>query len=152
MDIELGLKKLRSIIYSDRAEVPLDDNDIVSVLLTYPACMVAAADGVVDQKERAFLLDVSEQLSNEDAINSSAVRLKSTELYRAFMWLLENKNEVEEDLLVLLKDFLSFNPETKKQILEVMREVASISDGTSQEELDEINRICLALDIKNHLN
>ena len=56
--VEESFAQVKELLYGAGNEVPLDDNELMSVLMTYPACLVAAADGVVDETERLFLLNV----------------------------------------------------------------------------------------------
>ena len=58
------LNKIRTALYGERNDVPLDDENLISVILTFPAAMVAAIDGKVDETERLFLLNISDGLPN----------------------------------------------------------------------------------------
>jgi len=147
-----SLEKIRDMLYGVGQEVPLDDNDLLSVLLTYPACLIAAADGVVDEAERLFLLNVSENLGDGDVSGSPSSRMQSAERYRAFMWLLNEKDNCDEIILDGLKEFLKFNPNTSNHIKEMMWGMAEASDGESEVEKTEISRIYTALDLVETLN
>ena len=149
---EENFKKVRNILYGVGQDVPLDDNDLISVLLTYPACLVAAADGVVDEAERLFLLNVSEALGDGDVSDSPIGRVKSAERYRAFMWLLNEKDTCDQIILDGLNDFLKSNPETADQIKEMIWGMGEASDGVSEEEKAEIGRICAAVGIAETIN
>jgi len=126
-----SLEIIRDMLYGTGQEVPLGDNDLLSVLLTYPACLVAAADGKVDEAERLFLLNVSEELGDGDVSDSPSGRMQSAERYRAFMWLLNEKNKCDKIILDGLKEFLKLNPETSDQIKEMVWGMADASDGIS---------------------
>ena len=149
---EENFSEIRNILYGVGRDVPIDDNDLLSVLLTYPACLVAAADGVIDETERLFLLNVSEELGDGDVSDSPVRRVKSAERYRAFMWLLNEKDTNDQMILDGLKDFLKSNPEASDQIKEMVWGMADASDGISEEEKVEISRICAALDIAETIN
>ena len=149
---EENFSEIRNILYGVGRDVPIDDNDLLSVLLTYPACLVAAADGVIDETERLFLLNVSEELGGGDVSDSPVRRVKSAERYRAFMWLLNEKDTCDQMILDGLKDFLKSNPEASDQIKEMVWGMADASDGISEEEKVEISRICAALDIAETIN
>ena len=147
-----NFSKIRNLLYGAGRDVPLSDNDLLSVLLTYPACLVAGADGVVDEAERLFLLNVSEELGDGDVSESPERRLAFSERYRAFMWLLNEKETCDQMILEGLKDFLESNTETAEQIKEMVWGMAEASAGVSEAEKIEIDRICAALDISKTIN
>jgi len=149
---EENFSKIKNILYGVGQDVPLSDNDLLSVLLTYPACLVAAADGEVDVAERLFLLNVSEELGGEDVSESPDLRMRAAERYRAFMWLLNEKDKCDQIILDGLKDFLKSNKESANQIKEMVWGMAEASEGTSEIEKVEISRICAALDISETIN
>ena len=92
------LNKIRTALYGESNLVPLDDENLISVILTFPAAMVAAIDGNVDETERLFLLNISENLGSDDPGTSHTARLEAAERYRAFMWLLCEKDTYEKDI------------------------------------------------------
>ena len=149
---EENFLKIKDLLYGVGQDVPLEDNELMSVLLTYPACLVAAADGVVDTAERLFLLNVSEELGDGNVSDSPELRMRSAERYRAFMWLLSEKEKCDQIILDGLKDFLKSNEEASKQIKEMVWGMAEASEGTSEVEKVEISRICTALDISETIN
>ena len=149
---EESFLKIKDILYGVGQDVPLSDNELMSVLLTYPACLVAAADGVVDTAERLFLLNVSEELGDGNVGDSPELRMRSAERYRAFMWLLNEKDKCDQIILDGLKDFLKSNKESSKQIKAMIWGMAEASEGISEVEKVEISRICTALDISETIN
>ena len=146
------LKEIKHKLYGESVKVPLSDEDLISVCLSFPGALVAACDGDFDDAERLVMLDVSENLGDGNIAEDSSARLKSAEIYRAFMWLLDNKVELEDLIFSGLKEFLKENKETAQQITEMLYEVADVSDGISEVEQKEINRITSLLDISNSIN
>lgn len=146
------LKEIKHKLYGESIQVPLSDEDLISVCLSFPGALVAACDGDFDDAERLVMLDVSEKLGDGNIAEDSSARLKSAEIYRAFMWLLDNKVELEDLIFSGLKEFLKENKETAQQITEMLYEVADVSDGISEVEQKEINRITSLLDISNSIN
>ena len=144
--------EVKDLLYGVGNEVPLDDEELFSVLMTYPACLVAAADGVVDETERLFLLNVSEELGDGDVSESPERRVRSAERYRAFMWLLNERDKCDQIILDVLKSFLESNAETVEHIKAMVWGIAEASDGTSEEEKKEIARIYSALNISETIN
>jgi uncharacterized tellurite resistance protein B-like protein len=146
------LKSIRNDLYGEENDVPLNDKDLLSVLLTFPAAMVAVADEEVDETERMFLLKISEQLGDDDAGTSHRARLESAERYRAFMWLLNEQKRFEEPILNGIKILIQENPDVGEKITNMLWGVAESSDGVSESEQKEISRITEALGISNTLN
>ena len=146
------LKEIKHKLYGESVKVPLSDEDLISVCLSFPGALVAACDGDFDDAERLVMLYVSENLGDGNIAEDSSARLKSAEIYRAFMWLLDNKVDLEDLIFSGLKEFLNDNKETSQQITEMLYEVADVSDGISEVEQKEINRITSLLNISNSIN
>tara|TARA_B100001027_G_C16265869_1_gene332046 strand:- start:3217 stop:3666 length:450 start_codon:yes stop_codon:yes gene_type:complete len=146
------LNEIKHKLYGESIQVPLSEEELISVCLSFPGALVAACDGDFDDAERLVMLDVSEVLCNGNIAEDSSARLKSAEIYRAFMWLLDNKAELEDLIFSGLKEFLKDNNETSQQITEMLYEVADVTDGISEVEQKEIDRITSLLDISNSIN
>ena len=146
------LNTIRTALYGERNEVPLDDENLISVILTFPAAMVAAIDGKVDETERLFLLNISEELGSDDPGTSHQARLEAAERYRAFMWLLCEKDTYEKDIFDGIKFLIEDNSETGEHIKNMLWGMAEASEGVSESEKNEISRISEALGISNKLH
>ena len=146
------LNKIRTALYGENTLVPLDDENLISVILTYPAAKVAAIDGKVDETERLFLLNISEELGVEDPGTSHKARLEAAERYRAFMWLLNEQESYEEIIFDGIKLLIEANNETGEHIKNMLWGMADASEGVSESEQQEITRITEALGIANRLN
>ena len=146
------LNTIRTALYGENNLVPLDDKDLASVLLTFPAALVAAADEEVDETERLFLLKISEELGDDDAGTFHKARLESAERYRAFMWLLNEQESYEEIIFDGIKLLIEENSETGEHIKNMLWGMAEASEGVSELEKNEISRISEALGISNKLH
>ena len=146
------LNGIRTALYGEKNEVPLDDENLISVLLTFPAAMVAAIDGKVDETERLFLLNISEELGVDDPATSHKARLEAAERYRAFMWLLNEQESYEEIIFDGIKLLIEENSETGEHIKNMLWGMADASEGVSESEHNEISRITETLGIANRLN
>lgn len=133
-DLVTSISTVRNILHGGVLNMSLSDEDLMSVILTYPACLVAAADGEVDETERLYLLSMSESLGDDDASKSDKARLEAAERYRAFMWLLSQGSEIESMLINLIKPFCFADENLKSQISASMLGVAEASDGVSEAE------------------
>jgi hypothetical protein len=128
------LNKIRTALYGESNLVPLDDENLISVILTFPAAMVAAIDGNVDETERLFLLNISENLGSDDPGTSHTARLEAAERYRAFMWLLCEKDTYEKDIFDGIKFLINENQQTGDHIKSMLWGLAEASEGVSESE------------------
>ena len=145
-----NLNIIKNKLYGEGVEVPLTDDELISVCLTFPGTLVAACDGDFDNDERLIMLDISESLSDGDEATDSDARLGSAERYRAFMWLLDNKDEVEDLIFEGIRQIIADDDQAANNLVNMLHEVADTTDGLSEVELVEINRICDALGIENN--
>jgi len=123
----------------------LSDQDLQSVLLSYPACLVAHSDGEFDEEERLFLLEVSELMGEEGDSETPQGRLAASERYALLHWLLINRNEFEAPILQAIRDEIARDVETLPIITAMMVGMAEASDGISEAETSEIERITAAI-------
>ena len=146
------LNRIRTALYGEKTLVPLDDENLISVILTFPAAMVAAIDGKVDETERLFLLNISEELGVDDPGTSHKARLEAAERYRAFMWLLNEQESYEKIIFDGIKLLIEENSQTGEHIKNMLWGMAEASEGVSESEQKEISRITEALGIASKLN
>jgi tellurite resistance protein len=114
--------------------------------------MIAAIDGNVDETERLFLLNISEQLGSGDPATSHQSRLEAAERYRAFMWLLCEKDTYEKDIFDGIRFLIQENEQTGEHVKNMLWGMAEASEGVSESESNEILRITEALGIADTLN
>ena len=146
------LNTIKSKLYGEAVDVPLSDDEIISVCLSFPGALVAACDGNFDDDERLLMLDVSESLGEVDVASDSKARLASAERYRAFMWLLDNKKDLEDIIFSGIKEIISNDDQASANLVSMLYEVAETSDGISNIEMEEIKRISEKLGIKASVN
>ena len=146
------LNTIKNQLYGEGVNVPLSDDEIISVCLTFPGALVAACDGNFDDDERLVMLDISETLGESDVASDSKARLASAERYRAFMWLLDNKKDVEDIIFSGIREIISNDDQASVNLVSMLHEVAETSDGISNIEMEEIKRICELLGIQASLN
>ena len=149
MDI---LSQIRQKLYGDKVGVTLSDDELISVCLTFPGTLVAACDGDFDDAERLLMLDISETLGETDVSSDSRARLDSAERYRAFMWMLDNKDEIEDLVFSGIKEVLANDDQARDNLIGMLYEVAETSEGVSDVEMEEIKRICNSLGIDHTVN
>lgn len=130
--------------FRDAVLTDLSDEDLASVLLSYPACCVAIADGHFDEAERLFMLEVCERLGDQDPSDPSG-RLATAERFACLVQLVARRSELDSLILGALRAECSRDPDTREQILAMLEGAAEASGGTSDTERTEIARIRAAL-------
>ena len=83
----------------------LDDETLCSVLMTFPAAIVAAADGVLDDTERQFLFNMCDALADGEADEGTPERaLLTAEIYSTILGLLAHRSDIEAPLLAAINE------------------------------------------------
>ena len=118
----------------------ISDDEYKIFILTYPLFLIAIADGTFDPVEKDFMKNILynflNPLYNDNITNDQYESLIDNyildfeELFRS------NNHKVE-----ILTEFSLFDKEVKNAILELLNEVANISDGISEQEKLEISNI-----------
>ncbi len=140
-EISTILAPFREALHAD-----LPDETLASLLLTYPACSVAFADGEFDQDERLFVLEVCEQLADTDGYHSDpATRLAVADRFAILMQLVQRRGELEDSILRALRDECQRDPATVELITGMLVGAAECSGGISGVEQAEIDRITARL-------
>ena len=110
----------------------LDIDDFSSVLVMYPASLVALADGEFSQLERENIINaLKESASGND--------FRTCEMYRMLCKILELPSDDKVALLKSLNEEIADRPEIKKIILELMISTAESDNGISKEEKTAID-------------
>ncbi len=110
----------------------LDIDDFSSVLVMYPASLVALADGEFSQLERENIINaLKESASGND--------FKTCEMYRMLCKILELPSDDKVALLKSMNEEIADRPEIKKIILELMISTAESDNGISKEEKTAID-------------
>jgi tellurite resistance protein len=118
----------------------ISDDEYKIFILTYPLFLIAIADGTFDPEEKDFMKNILynflNPLYNENITDEQYESLIDNyildfeELFRS------NNHKVE-----ILTEFSKFDKEVKNAILELLNEVANISDGISEQEKLEISNV-----------
>ena len=141
MNINEGLDKIREIVYEQGEKEYLTTDILVSTVLTFPSLLIADADGDVDEDERIFLMSLAQNFIDDYDSNCEKSRLKVAECYRLFLKLLLLNDMHKKFILTSISEFCRYNPDAKRKIIDSMYGVAYSSDGLSEVEKKEIDRI-----------
>ena len=112
----------------------LEIDDFSSVLMMYPAALVAAADGEFSDLERLNIVKALKEASSEDDF-------KLCEMYLLLNHLMTLKEEEKNNLLAQMKEVISGKDEIKSIVLDLMISTADSDDGISEVEQNVINNL-----------
>ena len=128
--------------YCGERSLQLSKEQFSLFLTFFPALLIAASDGIVDQEEWLFCSKLARGLglaSDEDDPDSPE---RQDSLYKQeFKYLLQNLGQWEEKFLDSLKEYLTENQFAKEFVSETIYLFADASRGVSQEEMDKINNL-----------
>lgn len=139
---------LKETIAPFRAQLrtTLDDADLASLLLTFPACLVADADGNFDRAEQRFVMEVCERLGEDRATPDEADRrLTAADRYACLMQLLARRTELEGPIFKAIRTEVSRDPSTLPLVRDMLDGAAEASGKVTPSERAEIQRILSAI-------
>jgi len=133
--------------YTQQRELEISDEEFLILILTYPSFLVAISDGEFDEDEKALMGEViknftfevyGNELSEEEYSNIISAYLSDFEFLHTNkeMWKAKFLNA-----LSFLKE--KENEEVKNSIINLMKEIAEVSDGTSNVEKAVIDDVVL---------
>jgi len=133
--------------YTQQRELEISDEEFLILILTYPSFLVAISDGEFDEDEKALMGEViknftfevyGNELSEEEYSNIISAYLSDFEFLHTNkeMW-----NTKFLNALSFLKE--KENEEVKNSIINLMKEIAEVSDGTSNVEQAVIDNVVL---------
>ena len=131
--------------FRSQTHIPLADDELASLLLTFPACCVAMADGRFDDEERRFILGVCESLGQEGADDPLASKLAAADRYACLMQFLARRAEFEATILAAIRGEVAREPSTLPLIREMLEGAAEAAGDVSEVERREIRRILEAI-------
>jgi hypothetical protein len=127
-------------------QTALSDDVLYSVLMTLPSAFVAAADGVLDDTERQFLFNMCDALADGEADDGTPERaLLTADIYATIMGLVANRHEIEGPLFAAIREEAGNDSEFSDLLDGMLVGVAECSEGTSDTEQAEIDRLRAAM-------
>lgn len=136
-----------------KASMPITSNTVLSshelqsVFLTFPALLVANADGTFDAQEKFEMFSICEQLVADD-ISENLRPSRIAEIYHVACSLLEQGKSYTDQILTIIKDEISDQPDSKELLLNMILGVAESSEGISDAEQEMINKLTKILELE----
>ena len=121
--------------FIQESKFALDEEQFVTLLTFYPALLVVAADGYIDEDEKVYVKQIAKFMANSyDSPQGENVKPLENEFFQSLMYLHEKEPYFKESFLHVLHEYLSALPDLKDNIAEVMMMFAHSSDDISREE------------------
>jgi hypothetical protein len=118
----------------------ISEDEYKIFVLTYPLFLIAVADGTFDPEEKDFMKTILYNFLNPlYTTNISEEQYES--LIDNYILDFEELFKSDNHKSDILKEFSLFDDEVKNAILDLLNEVASISNGISEQEKLEISNI-----------
>ncbi len=118
----------------------ISEDEYKIFILTYPLFLIAVADGTFDPEEKDFMKTILYNFLNPlYTTNISEDQYES--LIDNYILDFEELFKSDNHKSDILKEFSLFDSEVKNAILDLLNEVASISNGISEQEKLEISNI-----------
>lgn len=131
--------------YSHKREIEISDEEFIILVLTYPSFLVAISDGEFDDEEKKLMAEVIKNFSFEvygNELNEDEYSNIISAYMSDFGFLNLNKTIWKDKFLHALS-FLKEkeNINVRKSIINLMKDIADVSDNTSMEEQAVIDEI-----------
>jgi len=130
----------------------LTEEQFNSLLIFFPALLVVASDGVVDDEEWMYVKYLAKFMSDSFKYQGDVTESERKELEALFLenlkYLLESLDTWEEKFIDTLRDYLEDTPELKEDVLEILHLFAEASEGTSDEEQEVIDKLVQRLGLE----
>ena len=120
--------------YQQQRHTCLSIDQFSSMMLMYPALLVATADGDYDELEKRNLVSALQESAGEDAFIAF-------EMYAELSHLVDASAETKEMIFSCIKEEIANRKELQDIIVELMTSTAECSDGISETEQKMINEI-----------
>jgi tellurite resistance protein len=134
--------------FIQKSQYQLDEEQFVTLLTFYPALLVVAADGYIDEDEKVYVKQIAKFMANSYAdSHEGQIRPLQNEFFQSLMFLHDEEPFFKEPFLEVLRDYLAQLPDLKDNIAEVMTMFAHSSDDISNEEEVMIKEIAEKLEM-----
>ncbi len=125
--------------YSPVSPTNLDAEQFSTLLTFFPALLVIASDGVVDDDEWVYVRYLAKFMAENDQDTTGKQQEELQEKYfQELKYLLDSLMNWEDKFIEALADYLTNFPEIKEDIEEILHMFAEASDGESEVEEETI--------------
>ncbi len=130
--------------YLAQRKIKMTEDQFAVLVYTFPSILVAYADGKIDRKEKSFMRELPEVLTEgymEDGINVMASATLTKEYFTEVNYILRHLDEWQSQFLDALREQLHNSLNERNAIFEMMWRTADSSQDISEEERLKIEEI-----------
>ena len=136
--------------YKKVSNSKLTSEQFSTLVMFFPALLVIASDGVIDQEEWIYVKYLSKFMSDtyKDGLNEQELSHLNQAYYTELEFLIDGLEEWEGRFVEALGKYLAKFPSQKETIMETLHLFAEASDGESNEEVEKIEELTQKLKLE----
>jgi hypothetical protein len=127
--------------YKKQREMKISEDQYTFFVIFFPALLVIISDGIIDMEEWEYCEQLSQFMAKtfkEDCQEEADMESLSKAYLYEISYMIKHVADWKDDYLDALKGYLEKDPEAKSSVMETMLLFAEASDGTSDDEENQI--------------
>lgn len=133
-------------LYTGQRKLNITEDEFLQLLITLPALLVAKADGKVDDVEKRFLKAVASGIATRYAhMHNSENQNFAEVMEKEFAYLLDHLNTWQVQFIEVLAEYLEDNADLKTDIIQMINDIAEVSEGICEDERVYIQQLVRSL-------
>jgi hypothetical protein len=140
--------------YVKVSSTKLNAEQFGTLVMFFPALLVIASDGVIDQEEWVYVKYLSKFMSDTYKKNLTETELAALNqsFYKDLEFLIDNLDTWETRFVKALRTHLDENTHQKELIVETLHLFAEASEGESDDEVEKIEELCEKLALEDFMD
>jgi len=136
--------------YKKVSNSKLNSEQFSTLVMVFPALLVIASDGVIDQEEWIYVKYLSRFIAEtyKKEISEQELAALNQTFYNELEFLIDNLEAWESRFVDSLDKYLEYFPEQKETVMEALHLFAEASDGESEEEIEKIEELSKKLHLE----
>ncbi|MDW7695794.1 hypothetical protein R9C00_24975 [Flammeovirgaceae bacterium SG7u.111] len=120
-----------------------------TLVLFFPALLVVACDGVVDDEEWVYVKYLSKFIADtfKDQLSEEEIAALQESMFAELEFLTKYLSDWEQKFLKVLKEYLAHNSHVKEDVVDILHMFAEASEGESDEEEAKIEELTNYLEL-----
>ena len=136
--------------YKKVSDSKLTDDQFNNLVMFFPALLVIASDGVIDQEEWIYVKYLSKFMADtyKKEIDQQQLAALNQDYYAELEFLIDNLDAWEARFVDALQKHLHEFPGQKETVMETLHLFAEASEGESDEEAEKIEELSKKLHLE----
>jgi len=127
--------------YAEERNMQISEDQFTFFVIFFPALLVIVSDGIVDMEEWEYCQQLSHFMAKtfkEDCHEDTDMNTLGKAYLAEIGYMIKHRIHWKNDFLSALKNYLKHDPSAKNSILDTMLLFAEASEGTSDDEENQI--------------